>query len=832
MISNDVHVLRRVGQAVHDVAFFPVDWMSKVRVRFPQATHQRLPPAPARQHPSALHTSQGQHQTAVYTLCAVFYLLCGLLLAQDFLCGLRGEEACGVLAWHPCFAMPLVLVAVFGSVHSALVRPCLSADGGLALPAPDQDVLPHGESQQRSGAVREEALLRRLKALQRHHRRIFGEAPSPAALASIPRPPASVCRRHPRAHEAWNDVALGLAAVLPAAARLPEVVEGSSPEHSPALQPRGGAAAPTPPALPLPGAVSPPAPHDGPTPRRRASRGVRNFNRALQSITSRSCPDIAGLAGRQGRGASPRRAVRQLSDSAGGLASPSLWGIGGAPEEDDEDGGSVGPLGAALASLAESEHRKAASGTHLASGWTQLPPRTASPPVVLGGPALGLSHPSTLASLRAAGVHGAFLGLPHTVPLVLPLPTPRSDGGSAAERPHVAATTTDPPVATPAQSLPSAPRKAATLPPAAWDYVKVRLGPGQAPKQPMSLGQLAFSVVASASEEVSRDTGKHSRGATLVSGACLALLPLLPPLLAATQTVPTPAHCQAHTLQEWLSKPGVLLGCRARLVVVAAAAVPAGLVQALVQGPDAVGWSRCVLAGGALVMTGVCWVAALRLLRYMRKHMATRLAVASRFSSLTTPSAAQAPATPHFRLHKISHAKMWLALRAVLRSSAGLCDVQGAVWRLMLVSTALVLSVAAVMGGEGEEASHADPVLLCIVLAACLAGWNTSHLISTAYHITSAFRGTGVLITAQMNVALRQARAPHKKGELTVVASFLKSTEALLKELEHPGQLSVLGLDAPRYNILRLCVLSAVTAMVSRVLGVNVRLWKMFSLKG
>ena len=88
-----------------------------------------------------------------------------------------------------------------------------------------------------------------------------------------------------------------------------------------------------------------------------------------------------------------------------------------------------------------------------------------------------------------------------------------------------------------------------------------------------------------------------------------------------------------------------------------------------------------------------------------------------------------------------------------------------------------------------------------------------------------------VLMAEQLNVHLRMLRQPHKKGELVITNNVLKVATKLLREMEKadkkgPGAAGLL-MNKTMYNIVRVFVLSACSALLSELLGFKFKAWKL-----
>uniref|UniRef100_A0A3B4C308 PHTF1/2 N-terminal domain-containing protein n=1 Tax=Pygocentrus nattereri TaxID=42514 RepID=A0A3B4C308_PYGNA len=109
--------------------------------------------------------------------------------------------------------------------------------------------------------------------------------------------------------------------------------------------------------------------------------------------------------------------------------------------------------------------------------------------------------------------------------------------------------------------------------------------------------------------------------------------------------------------------------------------------------------------------------------------------------------------------------------------------------------------------------------LLVFLLRLATLGAETNHKYSNA----------SVLLTEQINLYLKMEKKPDKKDELSIVNNVLKLATKLLKELDTPFRLLGLTVNPLIYNITRVVILSAVSAVVSDLLGFNIRLWKIKS---
>ncbi|XP_061639693.1 putative homeodomain transcription factor 1 isoform X2 [Phyllopteryx taeniolatus] len=173
-----------------------------------------------------------------------------------------------------------------------------------------------------------------------------------------------------------------------------------------------------------------------------------------------------------------------------------------------------------------------------------------------------------------------------------------------------------------------------------------------------------------------------------------------------------------------------------------------------------------------------------------------RLLFAKHFSHLTSARKAKKSEIPHFRLKKVQNIKMWLSLRSFLRLLQSHKTFLDSLtnWELMLWASSLVL----------------------FLLRLATLGSETN----------CKYSNSSVLLTEQINLYLKIEKKPNKKEELNIVNNVLKLATKLMKELDMPFRLLGLTVNPLIYNITRVVILSAVSAVVSDLLGFNIRLWK------
>ncbi|XP_017567967.1 putative homeodomain transcription factor 1 [Pygocentrus nattereri] len=205
-----------------------------------------------------------------------------------------------------------------------------------------------------------------------------------------------------------------------------------------------------------------------------------------------------------------------------------------------------------------------------------------------------------------------------------------------------------------------------------------------------------------------------------------------------------------------------------------------------------------------------------------------RLLFAKLFSHITSARKAKKSEIPHFRLKKVQNIKMWLSLRSFLKRRGPQRSVDVIVSSIFLLALSIAFTICAQLlhshhtfldWESNWELLVWGAALLVFLLRLATLGAETNHKYSNA----------SVLLTEQINLYLKMEKKPDKKDELSIVNNVLKLATKLLKELDTPFRLLGLTVNPLIYNITRVVILSAVSAVVSDLLGFNIRLWKIKS---
>ncbi|XP_075766398.1 protein PHTF1 isoform X4 [Pelodiscus sinensis] len=205
-----------------------------------------------------------------------------------------------------------------------------------------------------------------------------------------------------------------------------------------------------------------------------------------------------------------------------------------------------------------------------------------------------------------------------------------------------------------------------------------------------------------------------------------------------------------------------------------------------------------------------------------------RFLFAKLFSHITSARKARKYEIPHFRLKKVENIKIWLSLRSYLKRRGPQRSVDVVVSSVFLLALSIAfICCAQVLKGHKTFLSAAynwefliwETALLLFLLRLASLGSETNK----------KYSNISVLLTEQINLYLKMEKKPNKKEQLSLVNNVLKLSTKLLKELDTPFRLYGLTMNPLIYNITRVVILSAISGVISDLLGFNIRLWKIKS---
>ncbi|KAL5014695.1 hypothetical protein ScPMuIL_008965 [Solemya velum] len=202
-----------------------------------------------------------------------------------------------------------------------------------------------------------------------------------------------------------------------------------------------------------------------------------------------------------------------------------------------------------------------------------------------------------------------------------------------------------------------------------------------------------------------------------------------------------------------------------------------------------------------------------------------RLLYAKHFSYLTSSRRARKFDMPHFRLNKVRNIKTWLSLRSYLKKRGPQRSVDVIVSSSFLIMIILLILMCIQLLKDTE--TYLDFLCNWELLVWCFAfGIYLLRFMTLGLKINKKYRNLSVLITEQINLYLQMEQKPHKKEELMVANNVLKLAEDLLKELESPFKISGLSANPFIYNVTKVVVLSAFSAVLTELLGFKLKLYK------
>uniref|UniRef100_A0A8C9XR93 Putative homeodomain transcription factor 1 n=1 Tax=Sander lucioperca TaxID=283035 RepID=A0A8C9XR93_SANLU len=194
-----------------------------------------------------------------------------------------------------------------------------------------------------------------------------------------------------------------------------------------------------------------------------------------------------------------------------------------------------------------------------------------------------------------------------------------------------------------------------------------------------------------------------------------------------------------------------------------------------------------------------------------------RLLFAKYFSHLTSARKAKKSEIPHFRLKKVQNIKMWLSLRSFLRRRGPQRSVDVIVSTIFLLALSISFIICA-------QLLHNHQTFLESLTNWELMVWASSlvlfllRLATLGSETNCKYSNSSVLLTEQINLYLKMEKKPNKKEELNIVNNVLKLATKLMKELDIPFRLLGLTVNPLIYNLTRVVILSAVSAVVSDLL--------------
>ncbi|XP_076231356.1 putative homeodomain transcription factor isoform X2 [Calliopsis andreniformis] len=234
-------------------------------------------------------------------------------------------------------------------------------------------------------------------------------------------------------------------------------------------------------------------------------------------------------------------------------------------------------------------------------------------------------------------------------------------------------------------------------------------------------------------------------------------------------------------------------------------------------------WERLVVIISAferLILSSLLFF----LLAVAERTYKQRLLYAKLFSHLTSSRRARKSDLPHFRLNKVRNIKLWLSVRSYLKRRGPQRSVDVIVSAAFIV-TLLLLSFVSLELIKDLDSLHSRYNVEALLWSFSL-GIFILRFMTLGTKINKKYRNLSVLITEQINLYLQIEQKPHKKEELMVANNVLKLAADLIKELESPFKISGLSANPYLYTITKVVLLSALSGVLSELLGFKLKLHK------
>src|SRR5687768_7570023 len=193
------------------------------------------------------------------------------------------------------------------------------------------------------------------------------------------------------------------------------------------------------------------------------------------------------------------------------------------------------------------------------------------------------------------------------------------------------------------------------------------------------------------------------------------------------------------------------------------------------------------------------------------------------FCHLTSARRARRSDLPHFRLNKVRNIKTWLSVRSYLKKHGPQRSVDIICSISFILAVCILTFLCIQLLRENDTCSSR---LYCWEMVS----WNLAigiyimRLMVLGLKMNSKYKSNlSVLITEQINLYLQLEQKPHKKEELSLANNVLKLANDLLRQLEAPFKISGFSANHYLYNITKVVVLSAFSAVISEILGFKLK---------
>lgn len=213
------------------------------------------------------------------------------------------------------------------------------------------------------------------------------------------------------------------------------------------------------------------------------------------------------------------------------------------------------------------------------------------------------------------------------------------------------------------------------------------------------------------------------------------------------------------------------------------------------------------------------------LLSVAERTFKQRFLYAKLFSHITSSRRSRRSELPHFRLNKVRNIKTWLSVRSYLKKHGPQRSVDVIVSASFVIALLLISILCVQILKESEH--FGEYLYNWEILSWCLAlGIYLLRFMTLGAKINKKYRNLSVLLTEQINLYVQMEQKPQKKDGLVLANNVLKLASQLLKELESPFKISGFSANPYLYNITKLVILSAFSAVLTELFGFKLKLYK------
>ncbi|CAB3230045.1 unnamed protein product [Arctia plantaginis] len=213
------------------------------------------------------------------------------------------------------------------------------------------------------------------------------------------------------------------------------------------------------------------------------------------------------------------------------------------------------------------------------------------------------------------------------------------------------------------------------------------------------------------------------------------------------------------------------------------------------------------------------------LLTVAERAFKQRFLYAKLFSHLTSARRARKSELPHFRLNTVRNIKTWLSTRSYLRRRGPQRSVDVIVSAAFVLTLMLLACVSAQLLKD-TVTLECGWLLEAMVWSSCL-GIYLLRLLTLGSNVNKKYRCClSAILTEQINLHLAIEQRPESKEQLTVANNVLKLAADLLKELDSPFKISGICANHYLYTITKVVILSALSGVLSEMLGFKLKLHK------